>query len=462
MRIHSFSVSRGGALAAAAATAWLACAGAAQAFCGFYVSKADGELFNEASKVAMIRDGQRTVVTMANDFRGKAEEFAVVIPTPTVLEREQIHVAENALMDRLDAFTAPRLVEYFDEDPCVERALALDGVASSRAAAPAEAEVSREDRAKTLGVTIEAEYTVGEYDILILSAKESDGLQTWLDESGYKTPEKARAVLASYIRQDMKFFVAKVNLKEQAKIGASYLRPIQIAYESPKFMLPIRLGTVNAKGSQDLLLFALTRSGRVETANYRTARIPTDIEIPLYVQNKFGDFYQAMFARSVEREGGRAVLTEYAWDMNWCDPCAADPLTVSELRGLGVFWLGEDGASKGGAQNVFVTRLHVRYDAERFPEDLRLMETGDRRNFQGRYITRHPFAGESSCPAGQRYLRALGQRYEKQASTLANLTGWDIGEIRAEMAANGESAPEGAGQQDQKGPKWWKGIWKDG
>ena len=104
-------------------------------------------------------------------------------------------------------------------------------------------------RARSLGVTIEARYTVGEYDILILSATESRGLETWLRSSGYRIPAGASDVLTSYIRQNMRFFVAKVNLAEQAKLGFSTLRPIQVAYDSPKFMLPVRLGTVNADGT---------------------------------------------------------------------------------------------------------------------------------------------------------------------------------------------------------------------
>ena len=120
--------------------------------------------------------------------------------------------------------------------------------------------------AKSLGVTIEAQYTVGEYDILILSAQQSTGLETWLRENGYTHSGRAHpAVLASYLKQNMRFFVAKVNLTEQAKLGFSYLRPLQVAYESPKFMLPIRLGMVNANGPQELFVYALTRKGRVET-----------------------------------------------------------------------------------------------------------------------------------------------------------------------------------------------------
>src|SRR5215470_3069536 len=88
-------------------------------FCGFYVGKADSKLFNRASQVVLIRDGDRTVMTMASDFQGALEEFAIVIPVPTFLKREQIHVGDKALVDHLDAYSAPRLVEYFDQNPCV-------------------------------------------------------------------------------------------------------------------------------------------------------------------------------------------------------------------------------------------------------------------------------------------------------------------------------------------------------
>src|SRR3954453_3611061 len=93
-------------------------AGTALAFCGFYVAKADTKLFNQASQVVLVRDADRTVLTMANDFKGNPKEFAIVSPVPTFLQKEQIHVAERALLDHLDAYSAPRLVEYFDEDPC--------------------------------------------------------------------------------------------------------------------------------------------------------------------------------------------------------------------------------------------------------------------------------------------------------------------------------------------------------
>src|SRR5881628_2256637 len=88
------------------------------AFCGFYVAKADTQLFNKASQVVLVRDGDHTVLTMANDFKGDLTEFAIVIPVPTTLARGQIHVADKGLIDHLDAYSAPRLAEVYDPDPC--------------------------------------------------------------------------------------------------------------------------------------------------------------------------------------------------------------------------------------------------------------------------------------------------------------------------------------------------------
>src|SRR6185503_21248617 len=98
----------------------------AAAFCGFFVSKADTKIFNKASKVVIVHDGDRTVMTMSNDFKGEPKEFAVVVPVPTFLQKEQIHVGEQALIDHLDAYTSPRLVEYFDENPCDRRRYMTD------------------------------------------------------------------------------------------------------------------------------------------------------------------------------------------------------------------------------------------------------------------------------------------------------------------------------------------------
>ena len=205
-------------------------------------------------------------------------------------------------------------------------------------------------------------------------------------------------------------------------------------------MLPIRLGMVNADGPQELFVYALSRRGRVETTNYRTVSLPTGTDVPLFVKTRFSDFYKAMFSEQVKKEDMRTVFTEYAWDMSFCDPCAADPLSSQELHQLGVNWptsgptpFPRNSIPGSGPQPAFLTRLHLRYDNAHFPEDLVFQETGDRSNFQGRYVLHHPWTGEGTCPAATQYRQQLPQRRETEARTLASLTGWRIEDIRRQM-----------------------------
>ncbi len=445
-------------IAAAAVLAGAALCGPreARAFCGFYVGKADAKLFNRTSQVVMVRRGDKSVLTLMNDYRGEPSEFALVVPVPEVLQRGQIHIADRELIDKLQAYSAPRLVEYTDPDPCVTMSPMLRGMGAGAAAAPQAAFEAQSNLA--LGVTVEAQYTVGEYDIVILSAKQSDGLETWLQQNGYMVPLGAHRALEPYIRQGMKFFVAKVNLKEHQRTGLTYLRPIQFAFESPKFMLPIRLGMINAQGPQDLIVYALTESGRVETTNYRTAELPTGAEIPEYVRGEFGDFYKSLFDHQVRLSGMNQVFTEYVWNMGWCDPCAGTPLTPEELRHLGVFWLNQRPPYAvpqiyppiAPGMPVMLTRLHVRYDAETFPEDLTFQETADRQNYQARYVMRHPWNGSpGECLQAEQYFRDLKQRKIREARNLADLTGWDVNAVMKKAGLGAQPRPE----------PWWKGLW---
>jgi hypothetical protein len=80
-------------------------------FCGFYVAKADTRLFNNASKVVTVRHDGKTALTMANDYKRDPQEFALAVPVPTFLERQQSHIGDRAVLEHLDAYSAPRLVE---------------------------------------------------------------------------------------------------------------------------------------------------------------------------------------------------------------------------------------------------------------------------------------------------------------------------------------------------------------
>jgi hypothetical protein len=101
-----------------------------------------------------------------------------------------------------------------------------------------------------------------------------------------------------------------------------------------------------------------------------------------------------------------------------------------------------------------VSRLHARYDAAHFPEDLVFQETSNQENFQGRYVLRHPFKGSAQCLEATRYEGDLGARHEREAQNLAQLTGWKIEDIRrkAQNVKITEAAPPAEAP-------WYRKLW---
>ncbi len=374
---------RRGLLLAAALWAFPA---SAHAFCGFYVGGADSELYNDATMVVMMRDGTKTVLSMQNDYQGPPEGFALVVPVPEVLGEENVRTLPKSIFERVDQLAAPRLVEYWEQDPCYRPRPRRDGLrsrASGMMAAPSAA--PREDR--ELGVTVEAEFAVGEYDIVILSAEESSGLETWLHQNDYNMPDGSGEALAPYVQLGTKFFVAKVDPQRVTfERGRALLSPLRVSYDAETFALPIRLGLLNARGPQDLIVHILAKNARYEVANYPNVFIPTNLIVKDQTKRRFGDFYRGLFDE-VRAQNEGAVVTEYSWQANNCDPCPTQPLQPGEIALLGgdvidgmpVQEQGQQAMPNrrrrpspgfGGSGGWTLTRLHHRYDAGDLDHDL--------------------------------------------------------------------------------------------
>ena len=230
----------------------------AAAFCGFFVSGADSKLYNNASQVVLMRKGQRTVLTMSNTYKGPTEDFAMVVPVPTVLRKDQVKTLPADVFSKIDQLSAPRLVEYWEQDPCYVPPpsrvyMRTGGVVESM---DVESDGGSVD---DFQVKVEARFTVGEYEIVILSAKEANGLEGWLRANKYNIPDGAGEALAPYIKSGQKFFVAKVNIKKVKRDahGNVALSPLRFHYEDAQLRLPVRLGLLNANGKQDLIVYVL-------------------------------------------------------------------------------------------------------------------------------------------------------------------------------------------------------------
>src|SRR5262249_33439002 len=103
----------------------------------------------------------------------------------------------------------------------------------------------------------------------------------------------------------------------------------------------------------------------------------------------------------------------------------------------------------GGAMPVILTRLHVRYSADTFPEDLAFQETGDQENYQARYVLQHPWKGSlDACAEARNYFEQVRERETREAQTLADITGWDLGGIMKKVGLSQPPSP------------WWRGIWE--
>ena len=299
----------------------------AEAFCGFYVNGAGGPMFNDATQVVLMRHGTRTVLSMQNNYKGPPEAFALVIPVPTVLHKEDVKTLPREVFARIDTLGSPRLVEYWEEDPCAPEYDAEDkGTATGVRYADAPRSPEKSDG---FGVKVEAKFEVGEYQIVILSAKDAAGLDAWLRAEKYQIPPGAEPYLRPYVEAGMKFFVAKVD-PTKVTFDAdkrAQLSPLRFHYDTDSFELLIRLGLINSSGKQDLIVNILA-DDRYQLANYKNVTIPTNLNVKDEVRKKFPEFYAALFDRTLEKNQG-AVVTEYAWAAGTCDPCPGPTLNGS-------------------------------------------------------------------------------------------------------------------------------------
>ncbi|MBL8954218.1 MAG: DUF2330 domain-containing protein [Myxococcaceae bacterium] len=428
----------------------------AHAFCGFYVSGADQTLFNNATQVVLMREGLRTVLSMQNNYQGPAKDFAMVVPVPVILQKENVKTLSRDVFTKIDRLAAPRLVEYWERDPCyVQPPVKYKASSGVKKMERAPMKDSADDDLRDYGVKIEAKFTVGEYDIVVLAANDALGLDRWLRDNKYKIPAGAEPLFKPYIQQGWKFFVAKVDVsKVELKDGQAALSPLRFHYDSEAFTLPIRLGLINANQKQDLIVHILAKGTRYEVANYPNVTVPTNIDLHESAKVEFPAFYASLFDRTLQKNP-KAVVTEYAWSSASCDPCPLPPLNETELDVLGrdVLLGGaelpqievknadklspEDKAivdqylsnlnrtltqRRGlSAYNFVLTRLHARYDKASLGEDLVFKAAGpimggrehmatngkleqgsmtadsSQNNFQGRYAVRHVWKGPITC-----------------------------------------------------------------
>jgi hypothetical protein len=383
----------------------------AEAFCGTFVGSPGAELVNHTSQVVIARQGDKTTLTLVADYQGALSDFALLIPVPESLEPERVTAVDAALVDRLDRYSTPRLVEYQCSDAIT---FASPGCAAGGCSAamdssegPLVSDVEVEFGTASPTVTVEAQFQLAEYDVALLSAEGADGLYAWLDDNGFEVPAGGESVIQEYIDAGSHFLAAKVHL-DAVPEGTTRLSPLQLRYKSEVWTLPLRIGTISASGEQEVVIYALTEllDGDVAIQNYPEGLVEDECMLAEGVEDDFGGYYHDELRAAHPSEDEPAWTTEYNWTLYsltqdtgyHCDPCTVEVeelYDAGELEALG-FQDPNDGAltpsgysySYGAVGNgALLTRIRMVYDPEDIHEDLVMYTKGSHvENRQIRYI----------------------------------------------------------------------------
>jgi hypothetical protein len=339
----------------------------ATAFCGAYLSSAESPATNATSTVVYVREGNRSTITMSNDILTAARSFTMLIPAPGTLVESDVKVVDPGVVARVETYAAPRLVEYSCDD--------LYGTGDPKDVACGCATDSLIDLAASAaldqlpGLLDQLDVGFGSYQISTLAADTTEALETWAQSEGLFLPAGSLDLFEDYIEGGASFISVKVDLDSVAS-GGVLLKPIQFSYESDVMSLPIRLGTINAGGSQDVVLHVITDTGgAVGISNYPEFTVEGDCMFDEEGLGSFSNFYDDIFSNEWNGSAdGAGYLTEYKWAPTACDPCTGGgPLSEDALRDVGY---------QGNPNKAVITRLHMRYNPGAIEGDLMLYDAG--------------------------------------------------------------------------------------
>jgi len=319
----------------------LTAAAPAHAFPGFLASKKSTDIKVHSTQMVVMKKGNATAVSVMPDYEGSLEPFAMVLVVPGDVTADRVTTLNREYVDRLDALSAPRFHEYWEQDPCdpgpVEQEWQRNMKADSGSAFLGGGEMPQGTQkvAKELSLDVEAKKKEGEYSFSLLG--KDDQVTAWLKSKGYTAPAGADQAVAPYLQAGMRLVVAQVDPNRVELVGGdrAQLSPIRFWTEQPYDTIPDRVGLLNAPDKQELIVYVLDTEQRFESKNYNNLFPPTNVEVDFAVKERIGEFYNAL-GDLIEAKTPSSFLLEYAWPSEGCgEPCATEPLQIAELLSLG-------------------------------------------------------------------------------------------------------------------------------
>ncbi|MBY0429361.1 MAG: DUF2330 domain-containing protein [Alphaproteobacteria bacterium] len=330
----------------------------ASALPGFFVGSDENGVTVPSTKIIIASHQNHQVLTVMPSLVSTEKELAFLMPLPLGTTRENIRTLSPAAFDALDKLSAPRLVEVTDPNPCTR----TDGPVQPKTITSA-----------TYNTTLDASY-----DISILDRASGQDLLPWLEKNGYKLPPKAEQIIEPYTQRGTVFALIKLH---RNSTGNGLLPPIQISYDAPKIILPLRLGLVNRPkmieppkagkeaivynsepdrtnpqpikhvdifndGAQAVTLYVLTQYGIATSPLMRSVQLENtrnEVFLPTFAADHFTDIVEGIKNFRAKAESN-AMILEYAGIAGNAD--VPDAL----LQSIGVSWLNEAPAAPVAGQ----------------------------------------------------------------------------------------------------------------
>jgi hypothetical protein len=283
-----------------------------------------------------------------------------------------VHTVDGALLDHVDALSAPRVVDAWERNPC-DRAL-FEGIGLGSLGLEAHGvggNVDRRDR----GLLVDAKFAADAYRVSIVPA---NGAAGWLTDAGLTLSDVGRGPVL-FARGD----ASALPFVD----GATVLPPLR--FDAPTLSVPFRLLPLDGSGAMDVFVYVIAPQ-RYEADTMPKAFAPTNLELPPDAWSHVDDAYDTLFVHTLVDHPGAAV-TEYAGSFTSCRPCAS----IRYSRGL-----HDAPVERGRRRHRRRGRdgLASALEAERLRRVCDRRDGGLRENFDGRDRSRRRLRHAARCP----------------------------------------------------------------
>lgn len=183
-------------------------------------------------------DGREEQIVMSLTVSGDARTAAWIMPVPN---RATVELGDAALFDQLDEETAPAYErrEYFwpRSDDWPFDMFQGDGMAGD--AAPGDPRSS---------VDVVGRERLGPFDVARLTATDSGALGDWLDENGFRLPDRLDTALEPYVRLKWEYVAIRLAPEDPADAAplSGTLDPLHLTFASDEPVYPMRLSRLAA------------------------------------------------------------------------------------------------------------------------------------------------------------------------------------------------------------------------